>query len=115
MEQSLYSLYRIEIAKRRYVAKVYPPCRLAHYGRELSLLQSMNHPNIIKLKEVLLASEELHLVFEYLDTNLYEEYSKRKKEGRPFSETEIKNLLFQLASALMHMHKNGFFHRDLKP
>jgi serine/threonine protein kinase len=41
-------LYRIEIAKRRYVAKVYPPCRLAHYGRELSLLQSMNHPNIIK-------------------------------------------------------------------
>jgi male germ cell-associated kinase len=53
--------------------------------REIKSLRKLSHPNIIKLKEVLLVSEELHLVFEYLDTNLYEEYSERKKMGRPFS------------------------------
>lgn len=54
--------------------------------REIKSLRKLSHPNIIKLKEVLLVSEELHLVFEYLDTNLYEEYSSRKRMGNPFSE-----------------------------
>lgn len=54
--------------------------------REIKSLRKLAHPSIIKLKEVLLVSEELHLVFEYLETNLYEEYSARKLKGQSFSE-----------------------------
>ncbi len=53
--------------------------------REIKSLRKLSHPHIIKLKEVLLVAEELHLVFEYLETNLYEEYSERKKKGTPFT------------------------------
>lgn len=39
---------------------------------------------------MLLVSEELYMVFEYLDYNLYEVYSKMKEEGKHFTEKEIK-------------------------
>ena len=42
------------------------------------------------MKEVLLVSEELYMVFEYLDYNLYEVYSKMKETGKKFTENEIK-------------------------
>ena len=40
--------------------------------REIKSLRKITHPNIIKMHEVLLVSGTLHLVFEYLDSNLYE-------------------------------------------
>jgi serine/threonine protein kinase len=62
------------------------------------------------------------MVFEYLDYNIYEVYSKMKEEGKKFTEKEIKyplnlprNMIYQIASGLANMHKNGFFHRDMKP
>lgn len=58
--------------------------------REIKSLRKLNHPNVIKLKEVLLVSEELYMVFEYLDYNLYEVYAKMKENGKTFTEAEIK-------------------------
>jgi serine/threonine protein kinase len=62
------------------------------------------------------------MVFEYLDYNIYEVYSKMKEEGKKFTEKEIKyflsytrNMIYQIANGLANMHKNGFFHRDMKP
>ena len=56
-------------------------------------MRKLNHSNIIKLKELLLVSEELYMVFEYLDYNLYEVYSKMKEQNRLFTEKEVKYLL----------------------
>jgi protein kinase len=39
--------------------------------REIKSLRKLNHENIIKLKEVIKMNDELNLVFEYLDKNLY--------------------------------------------
>lgn len=33
----------------------------------------------------------------------------------PFTEGEIRNFMSQVLQGLAYMHKNGYFHRDLKP
>ncbi|KAK4270181.1 hypothetical protein QN277_023255 [Acacia crassicarpa] len=80
--------------------------------REVKALQKMNHPNIIKLKEVIRENNELFFIFEYMDCNLYQLIKDRQK---PFSEEEIRSFMKQVLLGLSHMHKKGFFHRDLKP
>ncbi|KAI8907550.1 kinase-like domain-containing protein [Powellomyces hirtus] len=78
-----------------------------------SLVKLSNHPNIVKLKEVLRENDELHFVFEYMDGNLYQ--LTKQRDGNLFSEMEVKTLIFQVLLGLAHMHKHGFFHRDMKP
>nr|GEY08004.1 cyclin-dependent kinase F-4-like [Tanacetum cinerariifolium] len=36
-------------------------------------------------------------------------------EEKPFSETAIRYLCFQILQGLAYMHHKGYFHRDLKP
>ncbi|KAF6155144.1 hypothetical protein GIB67_019670 [Kingdonia uniflora] len=72
----------------------------------------MNHPNTVKLKEVIREYDILYFVFEYMECNLYQLIKDR---GKLFSETEVRNWYFQVFQALSYMHQNGYFHRDLKP
>ncbi|WOL19000.1 cyclin-dependent kinase F-4 isoform X1 [Canna indica] len=80
--------------------------------REVKSLRRLNHPNIIKLKEVIRENDALYLVFEYMECNLYQ---LMKERGKPFTEVEIRNWCFQIFRALAYMHQRGYFHRDLKP
>ncbi|KAI5656449.1 hypothetical protein M9H77_25242 [Catharanthus roseus] len=80
--------------------------------REVKSLRKMNHPNIVKLKEVIREHDILYFVFEYMECNLYQ---LMKDRGKLFSEAEVKNWCFQVFQGLAYMHQRGFFHRDLKP
>ncbi|OWZ19602.1 CMGC/RCK/MAK protein kinase [Phytophthora megakarya] len=78
----------------------------------LQSLKKLNHPNIIKLKEVIRENDELYFVFEYMECNLYD---TMKKRDRHFPESKIRNLMYQMLQGLAFMHKHSFFHRDIKP
>ncbi|CAF0788262.1 unnamed protein product [Adineta ricciae] len=80
--------------------------------REVKALQKIRHANVIKLKEVIREDNNLYMIFEYMNENLYE---LMKKRDRLFPETNVRNVIFQLLQGLAYMHKLGFFHRDLKP
>ncbi|KAG5603209.1 hypothetical protein H5410_034579 [Solanum commersonii] len=80
--------------------------------REIKSLRKLNHPNIIKLKEIVRENNELFFILEYMERNLYQLMKDRQ---RPFLEEEIRGLMSQVLQGLAHMHKNGYFHRDLKP
>ncbi|KAF3447888.1 hypothetical protein FNV43_RR08595 [Rhamnella rubrinervis] len=80
--------------------------------REVKSLRKMNHPNIVKLKEVIRENDILFFVFEYMECNLYQLMKDRE---RLFSEAEIRNWCFQVFQGLAYMHQRGYFHRDLKP
>lgn len=80
--------------------------------REVKSLRRMNHPNIVKLKEVIRENDILYFIFEYMDCNLYQLIKDR---SRLFSEAEVRNWCFQIFQALAYMHQRGYFHRDLKP
>ncbi|XP_010243458.2 PREDICTED: serine/threonine-protein kinase MHK isoform X2 [Nelumbo nucifera] len=80
--------------------------------REVKSLRKLNHPNIVKLKEIVRENHELFFIFEYMEYNLYQIMRDRQS---PFSEAEIRNLMSQVLQGLAYMHRNGYFHRDLKP
>ncbi|XP_039052109.1 cyclin-dependent kinase F-4-like isoform X2 [Hibiscus syriacus] len=80
--------------------------------REVKSLRRMNHPNIVKLKEVIRENNILYFVFEYMEFSLYQLMKDREKL---FSEVEIRNWCFQVFQGLAYMHQCGYFHRDLKP
>lgn len=80
--------------------------------REVKSLRKLNHPNIIKLKEVIRQSDYLYFVFEYMECNLYQII---KDKDKLFPESKIRNWCFQVFQGLAYMHHQGYFHRDLKP
>ncbi|CAN6253640.1 unnamed protein product [Urochloa humidicola] len=80
--------------------------------REVKSLRRMNHPNIVKLKEVIRENDILYFIMEYMECNLYQLMKDRVK---PFPESEVRNWCFQIFHALAYMHQRGYFHRDLKP
>lgn len=80
--------------------------------REVKSLRKLVHPNIVKLKEVIRENDELQLVFEYMETNLYSLIKDRSK-GLP--EKSVRNVMYQLLQGLGFMNKHGYFHRDIKP
>lgn len=79
--------------------------------REIKVLRKIIHPNLIKLKEAVRVNDDLYLVFEYCDTNLY----TLLKESQEFEEIRIKEIVKDILLGLCELHKGGFFHRDLKP
>lgn len=80
--------------------------------REVRALKKLNHPNIVKLKEVIRENDELFFVFEYMEQNVYQLIKDRTKM---LPESRIRNVMYQVFLSLAYMHKFGFFHRDMKP
>ncbi|XP_033622708.1 MAPK/MAK/MRK overlapping kinase isoform X11 [Fukomys damarensis] len=83
--------------------------------REIQALRRLNpHPNILTLHEVVFdrKSGSLALICELMDMNIYELIRGRR---RPLSERKVMNYMYQLCKSLDHMHRNGIFHRDVKP
>ncbi|KAF9595753.1 hypothetical protein IFM89_003495 [Coptis chinensis] len=80
--------------------------------RELKALVALDHPNIVKLKDIVQEGEYLDLVFEYMDRSLHQLICERT---RFFSEENIRGYCFQILKGIDHMHSHGYFHRDLKP
>ncbi|CAF1243380.1 unnamed protein product [Adineta steineri] len=74
--------------------------------REVKALQKIRHANIIKLKEVIREDNNLYMIFEYMNENLYE---LMKKRDRLFPETNVRNVIFQLLQGLAYMHKLADF------
>ncbi|KAM5273688.1 MAPK/MAK/MRK overlapping kinase [Ctenodactylus gundi] len=83
--------------------------------REIQALRRLNpHPNILTLHEVVFdrKSGSLALICELMDMNIYELIRGRR---HPLSEKKIMRYMYQLCKSLDHMHRNGIFHRDVKP
>ncbi|XP_042800265.1 MAPK/MAK/MRK overlapping kinase isoform X1 [Panthera leo] len=83
--------------------------------REIQALRRLNpHPNILTLHEVVFdrKSGSLALICELMDMNIYELIRGRR---HPLPEKRITCYMYQLCKSLDHMHRNGIFHRDVKP
>lgn len=79
--------------------------------REIKLLQSLNHINVVPLLEVMVERNDCFMVFEYLShdlTGLLNHPSFALTAGHK------KHLAKQLFEGLDYLHKRGVLHRDIK-
>lgn len=71
--------------------------------REINLLLDLKHPNIVHLFDIIRRENEIYLVFEYMNTDLYE-YLLRN--ARPLPSLQVKVYFYQLLNGLDFCHAN---------
>ncbi|KAL9642807.1 hypothetical protein ABK040_009882 [Willaertia magna] len=84
--------------------------------REISLLKELNHPNVVGLHQVIHGTNQLHLVFEFIDFDLKKKidiYRKQLKQLIPSD--DIKSTMYQIIKGIAFCHSQRIIHRDLKP
>jgi serine/threonine protein kinase len=102
--------------------------------KEIAILKKMNHPNIIKLYEIMYCkkNKKIYLMLEHCEhgdlVNFDEEKNEfslnkyiiennfRKSNNKEYySNKEILKFLEDIISGLYYLHTNGIIHRDIKP
>ena len=124
----IYALKQVKVPKEQSNKLGFPITAL----REANILLTLNHPNIVKVREMVIGSsiDKVYMVMEFLGKDLKETMhllsergmgalsresgTRRGASNPPFSSAEVKLLLQQLLSATAHMHKLWYLHRDLK-
>lgn len=92
--------------------------------REIYILAGLNHPNIMKLFEVIDTPTHVNLIMQLCSGPNMLDYQKKYGEKVKFvnnkvwtyilSEERVKPIFKQLANAIDYMHKLGLVHRDLR-
>jgi calcium/calmodulin-dependent protein kinase I len=80
--------------------------------REIQILSSLSHPNVISLKDVFEDVKYVYLVLELVEGG--ELFDKIVKDGA-FSEKDAAKLIRKITEALQYLHEKKVCHRDLKP
>ncbi len=83
----------------------------ARFVREAEILFSLDHPHIVKVRNVRLDADPPYLEMEFVEGGSLE----RRIVAGPVPPAEVIAWLEQLASALAYLHARGIRHRDVKP
>ena len=81
-------------------------------NRELDILKSLSHPNVIKIYKILEDSKKFYIIMEYCENG---ELFNRIVQKERLNEDEAAIFYYQIICGLEYIHKNKITHRDLKP
>ncbi|GHH95946.1 serine/threonine-protein kinase [Streptomyces capillispiralis] len=80
--------------------------------RERSVLLRLTHPNIVRVRDLVVEGDLLALVMDLIDGP---DLHRHLRENGPFTPVAAALLTAQIADALGASHADGVVHRDLKP
>lgn len=96
----------IKVIKKQRVMKIMKQIRL-----EISLLHSLDHPNIVTCFGSFEDKKYLYIILEYCEKGDLSELLK----ANVFSEQDVHFYFSHLVSALKYLHTKQIIHRDIKP
>ena len=80
--------------------------------REIEIMQSMDHPNVIKLYEIYDEPKKMNLIMELVTGG--ELFDRIVAKGS-YTEKDAAEVIVTLSGALKYLHDKKIVHRDLKP
>ncbi|KAG9235951.1 hypothetical protein BJ875DRAFT_250675 [Amylocarpus encephaloides] len=87
------------------------PTRLAKIHREIAILRTISHPNIVRLHEMVETEKQIGIILEYASGGELFDYILNH---RYLKDNAARRLFAQLVSGVGYLHKKGIVHRDLK-
>ncbi|ORZ27836.1 kinase-like domain-containing protein [Lobosporangium transversale] len=85
---------------------------------EIAILKKLNHPNIVKLYEVLdVANDDsMYMVFEFCEKGVLMPVSLTKTFNKSlFTDEMCRDLFQQIVLGIEYLHEHDIIHRDIKP
>lgn len=79
---------------------------------EFEIAKTLNHPNVIKMHDLVLTGSSPFLVLELFSELNLKQALRRGPESIAYM---LDKIAVQAAEGLYHMHSNGFVHCDIKP
>ncbi|KAJ1978571.1 hypothetical protein H4R35_001852 [Dimargaris xerosporica] len=117
-----FSVVKLAIKKstgHRYACKVIrkkkfsmQPKALRSFSREVTILKTLFHPNVIRYHAVMEDKHYLCILTEFIQGGDLQAHIASKER---LDEPEARGIFYQLCSAVHYLHTNGITHRDLKP
>jgi [calcium/calmodulin-dependent protein kinase] kinase len=95
------------------------------FYREVAIMKLLDHPNLIKLKEVIFdkTKKKYYMIMDYCskgeimkfdeDLNIY--FYPWKDDQEPLLDWQLEKILNHASRGLYYLHYNGITHRDIKP
>jgi len=81
--------------------------------KEYALMRHMNHPNLIKLIDVVENPEQIIIIMELASSGDLHHFITSQPQYR-LSEDKARIIFKQIAKGVRHLHRCGFVHRDIK-
>ncbi|KAG0321642.1 hypothetical protein BGZ97_010737 [Linnemannia gamsii] len=84
----------------------------ASLEREIGILMSIDHPNLLRIRQVFNEEKHYYVVTELApDGELFDQIIDKQK----FTESEARHIFRQVLYGVKYLHDRGVVHRDLKP